>query len=49
MVARFICQAKVEGDHSGPNTARAEFAIGFHSTKTEFWEKAKQQNIPSKT
>ena len=35
IVARFICQASVEADQSGPNTDIAEFAIGFHSVKTE--------------
>ena len=49
IVARFICQASVEADQSGPNTDIAEFAIGFHSVKTELWANARQQNILSKT
>ena len=46
-VARLICQAIVAADHSGLKALKAEFAIGFHSTNTEFCKNARQQNIPS--
>ena len=47
IVAKLICHAKVEADHSGSKTANAELAMGFHSVKMELWQKAKEQNMPS--
>ena len=47
IVARLICQAIVAADHSGLKALKAEFAIGFHSTNTEFCKNARQQNMPS--
>ena len=43
-MAKLICQAKVDGVHSGPNANRAEFAIGFQLKNTELCRKAKAQN-----
>ena len=39
-----MCQAKVEGLHSGPNANRAEFAMGFQLKNTEPCRNAKAQN-----
>ena len=44
MVAKLICQAKVDGVHCGPNAFKAELAIGFQARKMELCKKANIQN-----
>ena len=43
-MAKLICQAKVDGVHSGPNANRAEFAMGFQLKNTDPCRNAKAQN-----
>ena len=47
MVAKLICQAKVEGVHCGAKAFKAELAIGFQARKMELCKKASKQNSPS--
>ena len=43
-MAKLICQAKVDGVHSGPNANKAEFAMGFQLKNTDPCRNAKAQN-----
>ena len=47
MVAKLICQAKVDGVHCGAKAFKAELAIGFQARKMELCKKASKQNSPS--
>ena len=44
IVAKLICQAKVEADQSGPKANNAELAMGFHPKNMELCKKARLQN-----
>ena len=44
IVAKLICQAKVEGVQSGPKANKAELAIGFQLKNIELCKNAKPQN-----
>ena len=44
IVAKLICQARVDGVHCGPNAFKAELAIGFQARKMELCKNANIQN-----